>query len=56
MSRPGSRLRAVAAHLLDAATMARIVDPAIADLQREPSLGNYVGVLKVVLWCAIPDP
>jgi lipopolysaccharide export LptBFGC system permease protein LptF len=35
MTRPGTRLRAFAARLLDPATMERLIDPAIADLQHE---------------------
>ena len=35
MTRPGTRLRAIAARLFDAQTMERYVDPAVADLQAE---------------------
>jgi hypothetical protein len=35
MTRPGTRLRAIAARMFDAQTMARLIDPAIADLQHE---------------------
>ena len=35
MTRPGTRLRAIAARLCDAQTMERYVDPAVADLQTE---------------------
>ena len=35
MTRPGTRLRAIAARLFEAQTMARYVDPAIANLQTE---------------------
>lgn len=52
MIRHGTRLRALAARWCGATTMQRIVDPAIADLQHEPSLSNYVAVLKVILLCA----
>ena len=35
MKRPGARLRSIAARLYSAATMARLIDPALADLQAE---------------------
>jgi hypothetical protein len=35
MTRPGTRLRSWASHLLDPSTMERLIDPAIADLQHE---------------------
>ena len=35
MTRPGARLRSLAARLLDPSTMERLIDPAIADLQHE---------------------
>lgn len=35
MTRPGTRLRAIAARLFDAQTMERYVDPAVTDLQTE---------------------
>jgi hypothetical protein len=35
MTRPGARLRSLAARICDAATMERLIDPAIADLQSE---------------------
>src|SRR5687768_13852077 len=35
MTRPGTRLRAMAARLFDAPTMERYIDPAVADLQAE---------------------
>ena len=35
MTRPGTRLRALAARLLNPTTMERLIDPAIADLQSE---------------------
>ena len=54
MTRRGDRLRACAARLFDARTMARVVDPAIADLQAErPSLVAYVAVLKVIVLCGL---
>ena len=53
MRRPGDRLRAFAALWCDGQSMTLVVDPAIADLQREPSIANYVAVLKVFLWCRI---
>src|SRR5689334_20783167 len=52
MSRPGSRLRAFASRWCDERTLTLVVDPAVADLQREPSSRNYVAVMKVVLRCA----
>lgn len=51
MTRPGNRLRMFAAHVLDAWTMEHIVDPAIADLQRDPTARSYGAVLKVLLLC-----
>src|SRR6185295_17913972 len=48
----GDRLRALAARLFDARTMARVIDPAIADLQAEPaSLSRYLAVVKVLFLC-----
>jgi hypothetical protein len=48
----GSRLRAFAAAFVDAGTMERVIDPAIADLQHEPfSLARYLTVLHVVTFC-----
>jgi hypothetical protein len=35
MRRPGDRLRALAAHIFDAETMERLIDPVVADLQQE---------------------
>src|SRR4051812_17574040 len=35
MRRPGDRLHALAARLFDPSTMERLIDPVIADLQRE---------------------
>jgi hypothetical protein len=35
MTRPGARLRSVAARVFDPSTMERLIDPAIADLQHE---------------------
>jgi hypothetical protein len=52
MARPGSRLRAFASGWCDERTLALIVDPAIADLQRQPSIRNYIGVLQVFALCA----
>jgi hypothetical protein len=52
MTRRGARLRACAAAFLDAHTMERVVDPAIADLQHErSSLMRDVAVLYVVTFC-----
>jgi len=53
MKRRGSRLRAIAARLFDARTMARVIDPAIADLQAEPpSVWRYLAVIKTIAVCA----
>jgi hypothetical protein len=52
--RRGARLRAYAAQWFDAQTIVRVIDPAIADLQREPrSVAGYAAVLKVFLVCAL---
>jgi hypothetical protein len=66
MTRPGDRLRALAARLFDAETMERVVDPAIADLQVECAaaihhgrlwrrgrvrLAGYIALLKVMFVC-----
>jgi hypothetical protein len=51
MSRPGDGLRVLAAHVVNARTMERVVDPAIADLQRDSSMSSYVAVVKVLLLC-----
>jgi hypothetical protein len=52
MSQRGIRLRAFAAAILDARTMERVVDPAIADLRHEPcSIPSYFAVFKVVVLC-----
>jgi len=56
MSRRGERLRACAAAVFDAGTMERVIDPAIADLQREPpSIAAHVAVLKVLLLCGYQE-
>jgi hypothetical protein len=50
--RRGDRLRVFAAWLFDAGTMARVIDPAIADLQAEPaSFSRYFAVVKVLALC-----
>ncbi len=55
MRRRGDRLRAFAARRFDAVTMARVIDPAIADLQAEPvSVAGYLAVLKVIALC-VPE-
>lgn len=52
MNRRGDRIRAFASQWCSPGTMERVIDPAIADLQREPpSLAAYVAVLKVMLMC-----
>lgn len=63
MTRPGTRLRAMAAHLFDAETMERYVEPAIADLQIEYEeaarhgrrrecarvvVAGYIGIVQVI--------
>jgi lipopolysaccharide export LptBFGC system permease protein LptF len=63
MTRPGTRLRAMAARLFDSRTMERYVDPAIADLQTEYEetaqhgrrherarvlVAGYIGVIQVI--------
>jgi hypothetical protein len=54
MSRPGDRLRAFAFLICNDATMARVIDPAIADLQAERgALSAYLAVLKVIVLCAL---
>jgi hypothetical protein len=67
MNRPGSRLRTFAARWCRAGTMTRIVDPLIADLQREHAdavrsgrvwnsrwiqLAGWMAFVKVVIICA----
>jgi hypothetical protein len=67
MSRPGDRLRALAARLFDARTMERLVDPVVADLQAEHGdavragrrrtsgwirIAGYIAFLKVATLCA----
>jgi hypothetical protein len=50
--RRGDRLTAFAAAFLDARTMERVVDPAIADLQHERcSVARYLAVLNVITRC-----
>lgn len=50
----GDRLRAAASRLFDAATMERVVDPAIADLQIERwSWAGYLAVIKVMVLCGL---
>jgi len=52
VSRRGSWLRSVAAVVFNAHTMERVVDPAIADLQAEPSsAARYWAVIKVIAVC-----
>jgi lipopolysaccharide export LptBFGC system permease protein LptF len=63
MTRPGTRLRAIAARLFDAQTMERYVDPAVTDLQTEYEeavshgrkrerarvfVAGYIGVIQVI--------
>lgn len=64
MTRRGATLRRVAARVCDEQTMARVIDPAIADLQFEQDaatgprrrraalVGGYVGYWKALSWCA----
>lgn len=51
----GRMLRAFASRLFDTRMMERVIDPAIADLQRERSLGSYAGALKVFAFCAVQE-
>jgi hypothetical protein len=44
MTRPGDRLRAAAAHVFDADTMDRLIDPAVADLQAEYAEASRAGL------------
>ena len=65
MTRPGTRLRAFAARVCSAATMERLIDPVIADLQAECAsaigkrrrwlarLTGYIAFTKVSLWCVL---
>jgi hypothetical protein len=65
VSRPGTRLRAVAARVCSATTMERFIDPVIADLQVEYAsaigrrrqwlalLAGYIAFAKVSLWCGV---
>ena len=50
MTRPGDRLRAAAAHVFDADTMERLIDPAIADLQAEYAEASRAGLLWRRRW------
>jgi len=43
MKRPGTRIRAIAAHFFDARTMERCVDPTVADLQAEHEVAVKCG-------------
>jgi hypothetical protein len=55
MNRRGHWIRAFAAHIFDAQTMERVVDPAIADLQVEAaSPARYWAVFKVIA-CCLPE-
>jgi hypothetical protein len=68
MRLPGTRLRTLAARVCSEGTMARFIDPTIADLQTEYAaalrsgrtwrcraalLGGYFALAKVALWCAM---
>jgi hypothetical protein len=44
ITRPGDRLRAAAAHVFDADTMDRLIDPAVADLQAEYAEASRAGL------------
>ena len=56
MTRPGIRIRRFAARWFNAVAMERVIEPAIADLQREPpSVAGYVAVLKVMLICGCQE-
>ncbi|HET6956775.1 MAG TPA: ClpX C4-type zinc finger protein [Vicinamibacterales bacterium] len=50
----GVRLRALVAAFVDAGTMERVIDPAIADLQHEPfSFTQYLALLAVIAFCFV---
>jgi hypothetical protein len=66
MTRPGDRLRALAARICSAGTMARLIDPVIADMQAEDAqarrdgrmwrsrwvrLAGYIALAKVLVVC-----
>jgi Lipopolysaccharide export system permease LptF/LptG len=65
VSRPGARLRALAARVCSAKTMERLIDPVIGDLQVEYAsaigmrrrwlarLTGYIAFAKVGLWCGL---
>ena len=55
MTRPGHRLRAFAAAWCDDRTLRLVIDPAIADLQREQTMFAYVPVLNVLLACLMEE-
>jgi hypothetical protein len=50
MTRPGARLRSLAARLLDPSTMERLIDPAIADLQHEHEAAIRSGLVWRGRW------
>jgi hypothetical protein len=60
---PGRTLHRVAAHICSAKTLERVIEPAIADMQKEYGgrfprrvwmlLTGYVAILKVMAWCAL---
>ena len=66
MTRPGDRLRALAARWCRETTMARVIDPGVADLQKEYGeaitcgrvwksqwirIAGYVALIKVIACC-----
>jgi hypothetical protein len=65
VSRPGTRLRALAARVCSEKTMERLIDPVIGDLQVEYAsasamrrrwlalLTGYIAFAKVSLWCGL---
>jgi hypothetical protein len=64
MTRPGTRLRALAARVCSDKTMERLIDPVIGDLQAESAsaigirrwlalLAGYVAFAKVSVWCGL---
>jgi hypothetical protein len=71
MTRPGDRLRALAARVCSARTMERLIDPLVADLQTEYAaairqrrvwkgrwvrMAGYAAFLKVIAVCACEEP
>lgn len=53
MSRPGDRLRAMAARVFDSGTMERLIDPVIADLQAEYGHATRRGLVWKRRWMLV---